>query len=67
MIEIKIANNMTDFKIIEKLATEILHEVYDSIIPADHTDYFLTTFQSENAIGKQIKNESNEIIHNGFE
>lgn len=58
MIEIKKATNSTEFKIIEKLATEILHEVYDPIIPAEHTDYFLTKFQSENAIDKQIKNEN---------
>jgi ribosomal protein S18 acetylase RimI-like enzyme len=58
MIEIKKADNSTEFKIIEKLATEILHEVYDPIIPAEHTDYFLTEFQSENAILKQIKNEN---------
>jgi ribosomal protein S18 acetylase RimI-like enzyme len=58
MIEIKKAEKTTEFKIIEKLATEILHEVYDPIIPAEHTDYFLTEFQSENAIGNQIKNEN---------
>ncbi|WP_405567119.1 GNAT family N-acetyltransferase [Polaribacter sp. Asnod6-C07] len=58
MIEINKANNTSEFKIIEKLAKEILHEVYDPIIPAEHTDYFLTEFQSENAIGKQIKNEN---------
>ena len=58
MIEIKKADNSTEFKIIKKLATEILHEVYDPIIPTEHTDYFLTEFQSENAIGKQIKNEN---------
>jgi diamine N-acetyltransferase len=58
MIKIKKADNNTEFKIIEKLATEILHEVYDPIIPAEHTDYFLTEFQSENAIRSQIKNEN---------
>ncbi|NMH89626.1 GNAT family N-acetyltransferase [Flavivirga algicola] len=58
MIEIKKADNTTDFKIIEKLAKEILHEVYDPIIPAEHTDYFLTKFQSVNAIENQIKNEN---------
>ncbi|AUP80916.1 GNAT family N-acetyltransferase [Flavivirga eckloniae] len=57
MIEVKKADNSTEFKIIEKLAIEILHEVYDPIIPSEHTDYFLTEFQSESAIGKQIKNE----------
>jgi ribosomal protein S18 acetylase RimI-like enzyme len=58
MIEIKIAENKTEFKIIEKLAIEIFHEVYDPIIPAEHTDYFLKEFQSENAIGNQIENEN---------
>lgn len=58
MIEIKKADKTTEFKIIEKLANEILHEVYDPIIPAEHTDYFLTEFQSVNAIENQIKNEN---------
>ncbi|WP_024772752.1 GNAT family N-acetyltransferase [Aquimarina macrocephali] len=58
MIEIKKAGNSTEFKTIEKLATEILHEVYDPIIPAEHTNYFLAEFQSKNAIEKQIKNEN---------
>jgi hypothetical protein len=58
MIEIKKANNQTHFKIIEELAYEILHEVYDPIIPAEHTDYFLTEFQSEKAIENQITNEN---------
>jgi len=58
MIEIEKAKNRTDYKVIEKLATEILHEVYDPIIPAEHTEYFLTEFQSENAIANQIKNEN---------
>ncbi|WP_437373626.1 GNAT family N-acetyltransferase [Maribacter litoralis] len=57
MIEINKAYP-SDFKIIEKLAKEILHEVYDPIIPAEHTDYFLTEFQSENAIRNQIENEN---------
>ncbi|GAA3624207.1 GNAT family N-acetyltransferase [Flavivirga jejuensis] len=58
MIEIKRADKKTEFKVIEKLANEILHEVYDPIIPAEHTDYFLMEFQSENAIEDQIKNEN---------
>tara|TARA_R110002126_G_scaffold291235_1_gene451249 strand:+ start:1085 stop:1588 length:504 start_codon:yes stop_codon:yes gene_type:complete len=57
MIEVNKANNTSEFKVIEKLAKEILHEVYDPIIPSEHTDYFLTEFQSENAIRNQIKNE----------
>ena len=34
MIEIIKANNTSEFKVIEKLAKEILHEVYDPIILA---------------------------------
>lgn len=58
MIELKKAVQKDEFKIIEKLATEILHEVYDPIIPAEHTDYFLSEFQSVNAIENQINNEN---------
>ncbi|WP_109435357.1 MULTISPECIES: GNAT family N-acetyltransferase [Aquimarina] len=58
MIEINKTQNRRDYRIIEKLATIILHEVYDPIIPAEHTDYFLKEFQSENAIENQIKNEN---------
>lgn len=58
MIEIKKADTKNDYKIIEKLATEILHEVYDPIIPAEHTTYFLTEFQSEKAITNQIEKEN---------
>lgn len=58
MIEIIKADTATDFKIIEKLANEILHEVYDPIIPAEHTDFFLKKYQSENAIKHQIEIEN---------
>ncbi len=58
MIEIKRADKRTEFKVIEKLANEILHQVYDPIITAEHTDCFLTEFQSENVIEDQIKNEN---------
>lgn len=57
MIKILEAHNSAQFKIIENLAKEIFHEVYDPIIPAEHTDYFLTEFQTKDAIEKQIKNE----------
>ena len=67
MIEIKKVENRSDYKIIEKLASEILHEVYDSIIPAEHTDYFLKEFQSEDAIEKQIKNENFQYFFLRFE
>ena len=58
MIKIKKTDSSTDFKIIEKLAKEIFHEVYDPIIPAEHTQFFLNEFQSANAIEKQIQNEN---------
>ncbi len=63
MIEIKEVNHRFEFKIIEELATEILHEVYDPIIPTEHTDYFLAEFQSINAIENQIKNENFSYYH----
>ncbi|TDQ27529.1 GNAT family N-acetyltransferase [Tenacibaculum caenipelagi] len=58
MIELKKVEKRTEFKSIEKLANEILHEVYDPIIPSEHTDYFLAKFQSEKAIENQITNEN---------
>ena len=58
MIEIEIATKPHDFIIIEKLAKEILHEVYDPIIPPEHTKYFLSKFQSINAITSQIEHEN---------
>jgi ribosomal protein S18 acetylase RimI-like enzyme len=58
MIEIKEAKTKNEFKIIQKLAAEILHEVYDPIIPSEHTDYFLIEFQTEYAIRSQIENEN---------
>lgn len=58
MITIKEALTNTEFKVIEKLANIILHEVYDPIIPAEHTRYFLERFQSEKAIENQVKKEN---------
>lgn len=58
MIEIKQSKDRNDYQVIETLASEILHEVYDPIIPADHTDYFLERFQSVEAIENQVLNES---------
>jgi len=58
MIEITKADNKIDFKIIETLAKEILPEVYDPIIPVEHTEYFLKKFQTVTAISNQIKNEN---------
>lgn len=58
MITIKEVLTNTEFKIIEKLANIILHEVYAPIIPAEHTRYFLERFQSEKAIENQVKKEN---------
>ncbi|MEQ9165995.1 MAG: GNAT family N-acetyltransferase [Fulvivirga sp.] len=58
MIQIIPVNTKSKIVNVQKLAFEILHEVYDSIIPSVHTDYFLKEFQSEKAIANQIKNEN---------
>ena len=58
MIKIKKVTQEIEISIIEKLAGEILHEVYDSIIPPEHTDYFLERFQSVSAIKNQIENKN---------
>jgi ribosomal protein S18 acetylase RimI-like enzyme len=58
MINIKKATTTSDFKTIELLAEEILHEVYDPIIPAEHTVFFLQKFQTVSAIQEQIEKEN---------
>ncbi len=58
MIEVIKVDNKAEFKVIETLANEILHEVYDPIIPVEHTEYFLMEFQTVNAISNQIKNDN---------
>lgn len=58
MLEIIKINTKAEIKIIERLAYDIFHEVYDPIIPSEHTDYFLDRFQSETAIRHQLENES---------
>ncbi len=60
MINIQKATKTEDYQIIETLAKEILHEVYDPIIPAEHTTFFLNKFQTTKAIAQQI-------IEEGFE
>ncbi len=60
MINIQKATKLEHFQIIETLAKEILHEVYDPIIPAEHTEYFLNKFQTVSAIKKQIAEENFE-------
>jgi ribosomal protein S18 acetylase RimI-like enzyme len=57
MIDIQKATTTTDFKTIELLAKEIFHEVYDAIIPAEHTSFFLQKFQTTKAIQEQIEKE----------
>jgi len=57
MIEINKVTKFSEFKIIEKLANEILHEVYDPFIPSKYTDDFLNEFQSIKAIESQISNK----------
>lgn len=58
MIALKKADTETDFNTIEQLAKEVLHEVYDPIIPSDHTAFFLKEFQSASAIKHQIEQEN---------
>ncbi len=62
MITIQKARKTSEFKIIEELAVKILHEVYDPIIPSDHTDYFLKQFQSVTAIKHQIEKQNFEYF-----
>ena len=54
MIEIKKATTDLEFKIIENLAFEILHEVYDLIVPSEHTHCFLQEYLCQTAIKNQI-------------
>lgn len=60
MIDIQLATTTSEFKKIETLAKEILHEVYDPIIPAEHTTFFLQKFQTVNAIKQQISDTNYE-------
>jgi diamine N-acetyltransferase len=60
MIQILKASHKNDFLTIASLAKEILHEVYDPIIPSAHTTFFLEKYQTVNAIQQQI-------THTGFE
>lgn len=58
MISIQKATTTGHYKTIELLAKEILHEVYDPIIPPEHTVYFLQKFQTVSAIQLQIIKEN---------
>ncbi|MFK5880230.1 MAG: GNAT family N-acetyltransferase [Flavobacteriaceae bacterium] len=55
MIEIKLAVNKLDIKIISELASKIWTEHYTPIIGIEQVDYMLNKFQSELAIENQIK------------
>ena len=55
MIDIKKAVNESDICLIEHLANEIMLEHYGSYIPKSHILYFLSEFQSAEAIKKQIE------------
>ena len=65
MIEIKEATVSLEFEIIKNLASEILHEVYDPIIPSTHTDIFLQENLSVKAITNQteLKNFSYYLLN----
>lgn len=69
MMQIKSATTSSQFKTIEKLAYEIMHEVYAPEMPKAHIDYFLETLQTVKAIKKQIANEGYEyyLIEHGGE
>ena len=54
MIEIKKATTNFEFEIIKNLAFEILHEVYAPIVPSEHTNIFLQSYLSVEAITHQI-------------
>lgn len=54
MIEIKQATTLPDFQKIERLAREIMPEVYQDIVTPDHVAFFLDTFQTVGAIKAQI-------------
>ena len=55
MIDIIKAVSYPDFEIIENLVRQILHKFYDSVIPKEHTKYFINKYQTAKAIERQIK------------
>ncbi|MCF6224091.1 MAG: GNAT family N-acetyltransferase [Flavobacteriaceae bacterium] len=57
MLQIKLANNIEDFRNIEDLAKEIWEEHYTPIIGPDQVAYMLNKFQSAVAIKNQIDDE----------
>jgi ribosomal protein S18 acetylase RimI-like enzyme len=58
MISLQKAEHKTNYIFIEKLAKEILHEVYDPIIPSEHTDYFISKYQTAKVIEEQIADKN---------
>jgi ribosomal protein S18 acetylase RimI-like enzyme len=55
MIEVKPANKIIEFKIIEDLAKQIWYQHYPDIISLEQIEYMLTKFNSAKAIEKAIK------------
>ena len=58
MIEIKIANALSDLLLIEQLADTIWREHYIPIIGLEQVDYMLDKYQSAESMKNQIKNGS---------
>lgn len=54
MCEINLVNSQADIIVVSKLAKQIWNNHYLAIIGQDQIDYMLLTFQSEEAISKQI-------------
>ena len=48
----------SDTKKLAKMASEIWHEYWPSLLSAEQIDYMVQKFQSEEAIEEQIKNEN---------
>ena len=62
MIAITKAVIYSDFEIIESLARQILHKFYDSVIPKEHTKYFINKYQTAKAIEQQVNHGSSYYI-----
>ena len=54
----KKAEDIVDFRRIEKLARKIFFEVYSDYINREHIDYFLNKYQSHEVIQKQISQQA---------
>ncbi len=62
MIDITKAVSYPDFEIIENLVRQILHKFYDSVIPKEHTIYFINKYQTAKAIERQVNKGSSYYI-----